>query len=212
MISSRLALRGGFGVALAMSVVAGSCDIHDNTINIPNASVNFTTTADVTNVDPGQEVPVNVTVKNVYLVDPNEAPPAEHVKDAGHVQVYLDSVSTTALIVTAQPTFNVPVPKETKAGNHKLICRVHKHDGTPTSTTMEIAITVTVTVAGDGGVSVTVDASTDTHANGGQTGTSGTGGAAGAAAGTGAGGKSGVGGYGGTDPATGTDGVGGAGT
>jgi hypothetical protein len=143
-----------------LGFVAGGCtantDIHDNTVTIPNATVNFTTAADVNNVMPDQTVPVAVTVQNVYLVDPAETPPAEHVADAGHLQIYLDDVSTPPLIITAQVNVDVKIPAQTKAGGHKLICRVHKHDGTATSTKVEISITVKVTV-GPAGTDAAVD-------------------------------------------------------
>ena len=133
-----------------LGLVAAGCtantEIHDNNVTIPNAMVNFTTAADVNNVVPDQTVPVAVTVQNVYLVDPNETPPAEHVADAGHLQIYLDDVSTPPLVITAQVNVDIKIPAQTKAGGHKLICRVHKHDGTPTSTKVEISITVKVTV------------------------------------------------------------------
>jgi hypothetical protein len=163
---SRL-LMPGLLVALG-GLPACTANIHDNTINIPNATVNATTDADVNNIMPEQVVPVTLDVKNVTLVDPATTPPADHVADAGHVQIYLDTTSTPPLVVTAQTTVMVTIPKETMAGHHKLICRVHKHDGTPTSTTFELSFTVkvTVTTTPDGGTtvdsSVTVEVGTTT--------------------------------------------------
>jgi hypothetical protein len=159
------------GLLVAMAAVpACENNIHDNTINIPNATVNATTSADVdvNNVAPEQAIPLTLDVKNVYLVDPNTTPPAAHVEDAGHVQIYLDDTATPPLVVTAQTNVTVTIPKATPAGKHKLICRVHKHDGTPTSTivTVDITVKVTVTSTPDGGtttdssVTVQVDSST----------------------------------------------------
>jgi hypothetical protein len=158
----------GSFVWLACLTPACTANIHDNTLtaNIPNAMLSFTTDADVNNVMPDQTVPIVATVQNVYLIDPAMTPPPEHAADAGHLQVYLDDVSTTPLLVTAQVTFDVTIPSHTPAGHHRLICRVHKHDGTPTNTEFQINVTVAVSVsvgpvdaASDASVTVSVDAS-----------------------------------------------------
>jgi len=164
---------------------ATACNIHDNTINIPNATINATANADVSNVAPMQQVAITVAATNVYLIDPSATPPPDHVNDAGHIQVYMDDVDTQPILITAQATFNVTIPQETKPGPHKLICRFHKHDGTPTTTESTVSITVSASasVGADGGVdvSVGVDASvTTTTGAGGATGTTTTTGAAGA--------------------------------
>ena len=138
----------GAAAWLGCALAACTANIHDNTFtaNIPNATVSFMTDADVNNVMPDQMVPLVVAVQNVYLVEPSVTPPAEHVDDAGHLQIYLDDVSTPPLVVTAQVAVAVTIPTHTPAGPHKLVCRVHKHDGTPTDTKFEIDITVKVTV------------------------------------------------------------------
>lgn len=166
-------------VALAAGLgLAPGCNIHDNTINIPNAMIKATTDASATNVMPAATVPIAVTVQNVYLIDPGMTPPPEHVNDAGHLIVYLDEVDTMPLLITAQTNFNVTIPPATKPGPHKLICRFHKHDGTPTTTKVEVAITVAVSVGADGGVDVvtSVDANVSTNGTGGSTGQTGAGG------------------------------------
>src|SRR4051812_4340365 len=116
------------------------CDIHDNTIpvNIPNATVNVSTTANVDQVMPMQTVAMAVTVQNVYLVEPSATPPPEHVDDAGHLQFYIDDESNPPILVTAQTNVSVTIPKETPPGKHKIICRVHKHDGRPTDIKSEV--------------------------------------------------------------------------
>ena len=166
--------------ALAAGPLA--CNVHDNTINatanIPNATLNVTADTDVSAVMPSQSVPMTVMVTNVTLVEPTATPPAGHDMDAGHFEFHLDDETTPALLVTAQTQVQVPIPPETKAGPHKIICRLHKHDGTPTVTKFEVDITVKV--------SVTVG---------------GTGGTTGGTGGSGAGGSSGVGGA----PAGGVD-------
>jgi hypothetical protein len=184
-------------VATSMALCFGAaCNIHDNTINIPNATINATTDIDAQNVQPAAMVPIAVTVQNVYLIDQAATPPPEHVNDAGHIQVYMDDVDTMPLLITAMANFNVTIPPATKAGPHKLICRFHKHDGTPTTTKVEVAINVsaTVTTGADGGVDVvtSVDANVTTSGSGGAPGSGGATGAGGGTA-SGAGGAGGAG-------------------
>ncbi|MBL8717654.1 MAG: hypothetical protein JNL79_16835 [Myxococcales bacterium] len=145
-----------FVSTLALTGLAmGACtaDIHDNTINIPDAKVTFNTDVDSTTIAPGQAVPITLTAENVYLIEPSETPPAAHASDAGHFQIYLDDVGSTALAITAKVKTTVTVPANTKAGPHKLICRVHKHNGESTTTIVEVNITVVIkTGPVDGGV------------------------------------------------------------
>jgi hypothetical protein len=143
-------------LALALGPLA--CNVHDNTINatanIPNATLNVTSDVDVNEIMPAQSVPMTVTVTNVYLVPPAVTPPPEHDKDAGHLEFHLDDETTPPLLVTADTHVQVPIPADTKAGPHKVFCRVHKHDGTPTTTVFEVDITVKVSV--DAAVDTTV--------------------------------------------------------
>ena len=129
-----------------LAFAACSLDVHDNTVNIPNAKISVTTNADVDHVTPGEMMPLTLNTTNVYLVDPATTPPAEHASDAGHVQIYLDDVATPPILITAQVMVTVTVPAATPMGKHKFICRVHKHDGTPTTTTFEVTFTVSVGV------------------------------------------------------------------
>jgi hypothetical protein len=138
-------------VALAGGLAACNANIHDNTVNI-DATVKVTTSVDVKNVMPGQVVPCSATATNVFLIDPSMTPPVEHAADAGHFQYYLDDDTAPPLLITAQTTVDIKIPVDTKAGDHKILCRIHKHDGTPTNAMFELKITVTVTVStGDGG-------------------------------------------------------------
>jgi len=142
-----------------LALVAGvvSCNVHDNTINatanIPNASLTLTANADVDNVMPATSVPMTADVMNVYLVEPSATVPPEHEADAGHLEFHIDDETTAAVLVTAQTMVMVPIPPETPPGHHKIICRVHKHDGEPTDVKFEVDITVkaTVTTSGGGG-------------------------------------------------------------
>jgi hypothetical protein len=150
-------LVSGSLLALAAGVVA--CNVHDNTINatanIPNASLTVTPNADVDNVMPATAVPMTCDVKNVYLVEPSATVPPEHEADAGDLEFHLDDETSAALLVTAQTMVSVPIPPATPPGRHKVICRVHKHDGEPTDTKFEVDIMVkaTVTVTGGAGTS-----------------------------------------------------------
>jgi hypothetical protein len=144
--------------ALWLGVGLAGCEVHDNTINIPDATLNVSTGADQENIQPMQAVPVMVQVHNVYLIEPSATPPPEHILDAGHIKIYLDDESTPPLVVTAQTNVSVTIPANTAPGRHKLICRVHKHDGTPTDTKVDLDINVKVSAStnADGGTSVEV--------------------------------------------------------
>jgi hypothetical protein len=169
----------------ALGACLEACNVHDNTINatanIPNASLSVTADTDVNNVTPAQAVPMTVSVQNVYLVDPNAAVPPEHDADAGYLEFHLDDETTTALLVTAQTSVQVPIPATTPPGPHKIICRVHKHDGEPTQTEFEVDIMVKVSVT-------TMTTSGNAGADGGAAGATG---AADAGADAGAGGMAG---------------------
>jgi hypothetical protein len=149
----------------ACALALAACNIHDNTFtaNIPDATLNVTADADVQNVEPMQSVPMTVEVHNVYLVEPAATPPPEHVEDAGHLEFHLDDESTPPLLVTAQTNVSVTIPANTSPGHHKVICRVHKHDGRPTDTKFDLDINVKVsaTASADGGVSVEVGVSVE---------------------------------------------------
>jgi hypothetical protein len=161
---------------LALGVGFAACEVHDNTINatanIPDAKVSITADTDVDNVEPAQPIPMTVKVENVYLVEPTVTTvPAEHEKDAGHLVFHLDDETQPPLLVTANTTVQVPIPADTKPGKHKVICRVHKHNGEATDVKFEVNINVKVTVATTGAAG--------TSGSAGTSGASGTTGAAG---------------------------------
>ena len=162
-------------LALAAGIV--SCNVHDNTINatanIPNASLTLTADTDVNNVAPATSVPMTADVKNVYLVEPSATVPPEHEMDAGHLEFHIDDETTAAVLVTAQTQVMVPIPPSTPPGHHKIICRVHKHNGEATDVKFEVDIMVKATV-------------TTTTSGGAGAGAAGAGGAAGASGGAGA--------------------------
>lgn len=157
-------LHGAAFLALPMTaaVVASGCsaNIHDNVINIPNATINASADIDVDNVMPDQTVPITVNVENVYLIAPDMTPPPEHMEDAGHINVYLDTTANPPIAVSAEAKINVKIPADTKPGKHRLICRVHKHDDRPTNKSTEINIEVKASVTIGGDASTTVDGGT----------------------------------------------------
>jgi hypothetical protein len=142
-------------VSLGALALCVGCNVHDNTINatanIPNASLTVTADTDVNNVKPAESLAMTVSVQNVYLVDPSATVPPEHEMDAGHLEFHLDDETTPPLLVTAQTSVLVPIPATTTPGPHKIICRLHKHDGEATDTKFEVDITVTVSVTTTGG-------------------------------------------------------------
>lgn len=139
------------------------------TVNIKDPRVTFNTTANVDEINVDESVPFTTGATNVYLVEPNETPPADQAANAGHFRVYLDDVNTVAILITAKTNIEVKVPAGTKPGKHKLICRVHKHDGTATTAIYEITITVkaTVVITTDAGTVPVVDAGTPPDNDGG---------------------------------------------
>jgi hypothetical protein len=159
------------GIGSIMTVAyLGACtaNIHDNTVNIPDATLQFDTDVDVENVMPDQTVLVAVDVKNVYLIEPGTTPPPEHVIDAGHLVFTLDDEANPPLLVTAQTNVEITIPADTMPGKHKVICRVHKHDNTPTDTKFELEInvkaSVSVSTSPDGGTSVDASVSVSVEA------------------------------------------------
>jgi hypothetical protein len=146
------ALTGACGLAgCSADVHDNTLDVHDNNANINDAKVEIQATSD--SVDAGQNCHVEVMAEDVFLCDPSTDPPPDRVQVAGHLEFFLDSTSSTALLVTAQESVDVPIPPATPAGKHKLLCRVDKHDGTPTKATSEIDINVMASASVNGSVS-----------------------------------------------------------
>jgi hypothetical protein len=146
------------GLACFAPMTACTADVHGNTINanvdLDHANINATTTTDVSNVKSGATVGINVTLDSgVYLIPPEQTPPADKVSVAAHFQVYIDDENSAPILVTASTTINVTVPASTPPGPHKLICRLHHHDGTPTQseTTVNITVSASVGVTTDAG-------------------------------------------------------------
>jgi len=133
----------GVAIALAGSVSALGCNVHDNTLVIDDPKVNFDTDVDTENVEQGQEVTVHVAVDEKVLVAPDEEPPAGKADAAVFVEIHLDDTNNAPLLVTAEATATVTIPADTPPGKHKLMCAVHNHDdGMPTGQVEAIEITV----------------------------------------------------------------------
>jgi hypothetical protein len=145
-----------FAGMLAVSGLSGctadihdnTADVHDNNANIDDAQVEIESTSDMDNVQPGQTVHLDIKAEDVFLVDPGATPPPDHVKVAGHFEIFLDSTSGTSLLVTAEESVDVTIPASTPPGDHKLLCRVDKHDGTATKATSELDLKVVVKTGG----------------------------------------------------------------
>jgi len=141
--------------ALSLAVGSGcradihdnTADIHDNNANIENAQVSMDSTSDMDNVSAGSSVHLEIKAEDVFLIDPSETPTSDRVKVAGHFEIFLDSTSSTALLVTAEESVDVVIPPTTPTGKHKLVCRVDKHDGTATKATTELDLTVVAKVS-----------------------------------------------------------------
>ena len=121
---------------------ACTANIHDNTLDVENPKVSINTSADVNAVVAGDAVPLTLKAENVTLVAPDQTPPAGKEKVSGYFEIHLDDEDNDALVVTAQTSVSVTIPKGTNEGEHRLICRLHSHDGAPTNSVQELMIKV----------------------------------------------------------------------
>jgi hypothetical protein len=155
-IIARMAFLGA--LACTAGITACSADVHDNTLdvhdnnaNIDDAQVEITSSSD--SVAAGSMVHVDVQAEDVFLCDPSTDPPPDRVKVAGHLEFFIDSTTSASILTTAEESVDVPIPPTTPPGDHKLLCRVDKHDGTATQATSEIDIKVTAAASVSGSVS-----------------------------------------------------------
>ena len=120
----------GLVIALAapvVSSVACTATVKDNVINIDDPTLDVDTSVDVDNIEQGQTVPVTIDTEGAPMVAPEATPPAEEVETAVYVSIHLDDANSAPLLVTAQASVNVTIPPSTPPGEHKIICRMHKH-------------------------------------------------------------------------------------
>jgi hypothetical protein len=181
---------------LALTAAFVRCGGHGATNDIPNATLDLATDADIDNVVAPANVPITAIVTGVFLVDPDDTPPPEHAADAGYLVFHLDDESRPPLLVTSTTRALVPISASTLVGHHDIICRIYRHDGTPTHTDARLTISAKTTLTTPGEV----------HPMGGAGGSGGMGGYGGHGGAGGLGGQGGFGGFG-----TGGVGVGGVG-
>ena len=154
-VISRVVLVSGLALGLAgtactADVHDNKADIHDNTVNIDDATVEISSSADVDNVEPGSSVPCTAKATNVVLVEPTATPPEDQAEAAGHFEFFIDSTESQPVLVTAQTNVNIQINTTISEGDHKIICQVHKHDGTATDAKSEIKIHVNAKVTTSG--------------------------------------------------------------
>lgn len=138
----------GVAIALAGSVSLAGCEVHDNVLNVDDPKVNFDTDVDTDNVEQGQQVTVNVDVDEAVLVAPDADPPPEDADVAVYVKIHLDDTDSEPLLITAEASASVTIPADTPPGDHKLICKVHRHDNdepTGQESTIDIKVKASVT-------------------------------------------------------------------
>ena len=117
-----------FAAMSACFAVSGcTADIHDNVVHI-DATLNMSTTADVNHLHAGDSLALTVTASNL---------------DAdGNFEIYFDDTNSDPLLITAALQFDVTLPSSAPTGKHDVICRRHKHDGSPTDLEFTLAITI----------------------------------------------------------------------
>jgi hypothetical protein len=145
----KLAVAGlcaGLPLACTADIHDNTADIHDNNADIDDAEVEMSSDTDLDAVQPSQVIQVQVTAEDVFLIDPSETPPSDRVDVAGHFQFYFDTMSSEPILITAEQSVSITLPATATVGDHKLICRVHKHDGSPTQATFELDLKVTASV------------------------------------------------------------------
>jgi hypothetical protein len=146
---------GGLGSSgCTADVHDNTADVHDNDVDV-DAKLDFNVDSDADSVKAGESVSVTMNATGVVLVAPDKDPSDADVDRAAFFQVFLDSTDHDPIVVTASASASVKIPEDTKEGDHKLICRLVKHDGSPTKQEKEISIKVSasasVNVAGSGG-------------------------------------------------------------
>lgn len=126
-------LLGGAGFATIgceANVHDNTADVHDNPINAKiDANFDFNIDSDAEDVKPGDSVMVSMDAKGVVLVDPDQTPSADDKARACYFKVFLDDADSDPIVVTASASVSVKIPADTKEGDHKLLCRLFKHDG-----------------------------------------------------------------------------------
>jgi hypothetical protein len=142
-------------IASIGSFAACTANVHDNTVNA-QADLDFQAEVSDQDVKPGDSVAVNMNATGVVLVDPNDQPKAEDEDKACFFKIFMDDEDSEPLIVTAQTHVQVTIPQQAEKGKHHLICRLFKHDDTPT----DVEQSIDINVSASGSVMVNADAGT----------------------------------------------------
>jgi hypothetical protein len=160
-LAAALGSTGLASVGCTADVHDNTADVHDNKADVDtnvdvDAELNFDvdSNVDVDKVVPGDSVAVTMNATGVVLVDPGSDPSEEDAPKAAHFEIYLDSTDGEPITVTAQASASVTIPKDTKEGDHKLICQLRKHDGSSIMTreiSIKVAASASVGVAGASG-------------------------------------------------------------
>jgi hypothetical protein len=150
----RTKLVASFAAAMAglCSFAGCTANVHDNVVNA-QADLNFKANVDTDDIKPGDSVAVTMNATGVVLVDPNDTPAKGDEDKACFFKVFLDDEDSEPLVATAQTNVQVTIPQETPKGKHHLICRLFKHDDTPTETeqSIDINVSASATVMVNGG-------------------------------------------------------------
>lgn len=136
---------GTMGCEANVPVHDNTADVHDNEVNADikaDFDFNVDSDVDVDAVEPGDTVNVTMKATGVVLVDPNDQPSSEDSDRAAYFKIFLDDASSEPLVVTASASASVTIPQDVAEGDHKLICRMFKHDGSELGQTREISIKV----------------------------------------------------------------------
>jgi hypothetical protein len=164
---------GAMGCEANVPIHDNTADVHDNEVNADvDANFDFDVQSDVNvdNVEPGDSVIVTMNATGVVLVEPDGKPSSADSSRAAHFKIFLDNVDSAPLLVTASASASVTIPQGTPPGDHKLICRMFKHDGSPLGKTREISIKVQASASvttGSGGAGTAGSGGAGTAGSGG---------------------------------------------
>lgn len=143
---------GTMGCEANVPIHDNKADVHDNEVNADiDADFDFDVESDVDELEPGDSVTVNMKASGVVLVDPGDEPSAEESDRAAHFKIFLDDANSSPLVVTASASVSVTLPQSVPAGDHKLLCRMFKHDGSALGETREVSIKVKASASVMGG-------------------------------------------------------------
>jgi hypothetical protein len=136
---------GTMGCEANVPIHDNTADVHGNKVNADidaDFDFNVDSDVDVDQVEPGDSVKVTMNASGVVLVDPDEEPSSKDSARAAYFKIFLDDADSNPLVVTASASASVTIPQNVPEGDHKLICRLFKHDGSALGDTHEVSIKV----------------------------------------------------------------------